>query len=98
MLRAEMARAGPSREPARQALRLAFQAAEEGRYMPVPRLHALIGFGTPARHRFWATGPGSRRRSSGRGENWTAAPGTATRREWLRFVSETEITGVEARG
>ena len=42
MLHAELARTGPSREPARQALRLAFQAQDEGRYLPVPRLHALI--------------------------------------------------------
>jgi hypothetical protein len=33
---------GPSREPARKALRLAFQAQDEGRYLTVPRLHALI--------------------------------------------------------
>jgi hypothetical protein len=42
MLHAELAGTGPSREPARQALRLAFQAQDEGRYLPVPRLHALI--------------------------------------------------------
>ena len=42
MLYAEMARTGPSREPARQALRLAYQAADEGRYVPMARLHALI--------------------------------------------------------
>jgi hypothetical protein len=42
MLHAEMARTGQAREPARQALRLAFQAQEEGRYIPDPRLHALI--------------------------------------------------------
>ena len=42
MLSAEMARTGPGREPARQALGLAFQAQEEGRYIPVARLHALI--------------------------------------------------------
>ena len=42
MLHAELARTGPSREPARHALRLAFQAQDEGRYLRVPRLHALI--------------------------------------------------------
>jgi transcriptional regulator with XRE-family HTH domain len=36
MLHAERARTGPSREPARQALRLAFQAQEESRYIPMP--------------------------------------------------------------
>lgn len=41
-LHAETARSGGSREPARQALHLARQAAEEARYLPVPQLHALI--------------------------------------------------------
>lgn len=41
-LRAETARSGGSREPARQSLHLARQAAEEARYQPVPQLHALI--------------------------------------------------------
>jgi transcriptional regulator with XRE-family HTH domain len=41
-LHAETARSGASREPARQALHLARQAAEEARYLPVPQLHALI--------------------------------------------------------
>src|SRR5258708_12841356 len=48
MLHAELARTGPSREPARQALRLAFQAQDEGRYLPVPRLHALIALRHPS--------------------------------------------------
>jgi transcriptional regulator with XRE-family HTH domain len=42
MLRAGVAEAGGSREPARQALLLARKAAEEARYEPVPQLHALI--------------------------------------------------------
>jgi transcriptional regulator with XRE-family HTH domain len=98
MLWAEMARTGPSREPARQALQLAFQAAEEGRYLPMPRLHTLIAL----RHASAASLLGDK-----------AAFGTAITRsrreldraprdnnppEWLRFVGETEITGVEARG
>lgn len=41
-LRAGVAEAGGSREPARQALLLAREAAEEARYEPVPQLHALI--------------------------------------------------------
>jgi transcriptional regulator with XRE-family HTH domain len=41
-VRAVIARAGGSREPARQALLLAREAAEEARYEPVPQLHALI--------------------------------------------------------
>jgi transcriptional regulator with XRE-family HTH domain len=98
MLYAEMARTGPGREPARQALRLAFQAQEEGRYIPVPRLHALIAL----RHASAASLLGDKaafqagitqaRRELDRGPRDNDPP------EWLRFVDETEITGVEARG
>ena len=98
MLYAEMARTGPSRGPARQALRLAFQAQEEGRYLPVPRLHALIAL----RHASAASLLGDKaafhagiiqaRRELDRGPRDNDPP------EWLRFVDETEITGVEARG
>ena len=98
MLYAELARTGPSREPARQALRLAFQAQEEGRYIPVPRLHALIAL----RHASAASLLGDKaafqaaisqaRRELDRGPRDGDPP------EWLRFVDETEITGVEARG
>ena len=98
MLWAEMARTGPSREPARQALQLAFQAAEEGRYLPMPRLHTLIAL----RHASAASLLGDKaafgaaitraRRELDR------APRDSDPPEWLRFVDETEITGVEARG
>ena len=98
MLYAEMARTGPSREPARQALRLAYQAADEGRYIPVPWLHALIAL----RHASAASLLGDNaafqaailqaRRELDRGPRDGDPP------EWLRFVSDTEITGVEARG
>ncbi|HUY46916.1 MAG TPA: helix-turn-helix domain-containing protein [Streptosporangiaceae bacterium] len=98
MLYAEMARTGPSREPARQALRLAYQAADGGRYIPMPRLHALIAL----RHASAASLLGDKaafqaaiiqaRRELDRGPRDSDPP------EWLRFVSETEITGVEARG
>jgi transcriptional regulator with XRE-family HTH domain len=98
MLYAEMARTGPSREPARQALRLAYQAADEGRYIPVPPLHALIAL----RHASAASllgdkaafqaAIGQARRELDRGPRDDDPP------QWLRFVSQTEITGVEARG
>jgi len=99
MLHAELARTGPSREPARQALRLAFQAQDEGRYLPVPRLHALIAL----RHGSAASLLGDRaafqgaiaqaRRELDRGGVRDGNPP-----QWLRFVDRTEITGVEARG
>jgi transcriptional regulator with XRE-family HTH domain len=98
MLHAELARTGPNREPARQALRLAFQAQDEGRYIPVPRLHALIAL----RHASAASLLGDRaafqkavtqaRRELDRGHEDEDPP------QWLRFVDRTEITGVEARG
>jgi len=98
MLSAEMARTGPSREPARQALRLAYQAADEGRYVPMARLHALIAL----RHASAASLLGDKaafqaaivhaRRELDRGPRDGDPP------EWLRFVDDTEITGVEARG
>ena len=88
----------PEPEPARQGLRLAFQAQEEGRYIPMPRLHALIAL----RHASAASLLGDRtafqaailqaRRELERGPRDGDPP------EWLRFVDETEITGVEARG
>jgi hypothetical protein len=98
MLQAELARTGPNREPARQALRLAFQAQEEGRYLPVPRLHALIAL----RHGSAASLLGDKaafqgaitqaRRELDRGPQDEDPP------EWLRFVDQAEVTGVEARG
>jgi hypothetical protein len=98
MLHAEMAHTGSSRESARQALRLAFQAQEEGRYIPIPRLHALIAL----RHASAASLLGDKaafqaaiiqaRRELDRDPRDDDPP------EWLRFVDETEITGVEAWG
>lgn len=98
LLYTEIAHTGPSREPARQALRLAFQAQEEGRYIPMPRLHALIAL----RHASAVSLLGDRaafraaitqaRRELDRGPRNDEPP------EWLGFVSQAEITGVEARG
>jgi DNA-binding XRE family transcriptional regulator len=98
MLHAEMARTGPSREPARQALRLAYQAADEGRYIPLAPLHTLIALrhasaasllGDKAAFR---TAIGQARRELDRGPRDGDPP------QWLRFVSETEITETEAAG
>ncbi len=98
MLYAEMAHTGASQEPARQALRLAFQAQEEGRYIPVARLHALIAL----RHASAASLLGDKaafqaaisqaRHELDRGPRDSDPP------EWVRFVDETEITGIEALG
>ena len=98
MLHAEMAKDGPSREPARQALQLAYQAADEGRYIPMPPLHALIAL----RHASAASllgdkaafqaAIGQARRELNRGPRDGDPP------QRLRFVSETEITETEATG
>ena len=98
MLHAEIARTGSSREPARQALRLAYQAADEGRYVPMAPLHALIAL----RHASAASllgdktafqaAIGQARRELDRGPRAGDPP------QWLRFVSETEITDAEATG
>lgn len=98
LLCAEMASASPGQELARQALRLAFQAQEEGRYLAVPELHVLIAL----RHASAAALLGDQtafraaisqaRRELDRGPRDGAPP------EWLRFVDEAEITAVEARG
>ena len=97
MLYAELAQTGPSREPA-EALRLAFPAQDEGRYLPVPRLHALIAL----RHASAASLLGDKaafqtaitqaRRELDRSPQDEKPP------EWLRFVDDAEIKGVEARG
>jgi tetratricopeptide (TPR) repeat protein len=98
MLHAEMARTVPGREPARQALRLAYQAADEGRYLPMPPLHALIAL----RHASAASllgdkaafqaAIGQARRELNRGPRDGDPP------QRLRFVSETEITETKAAG
>ena len=98
MLHAEMAKADPSRESARQALRLAYQAADEGRYVPMPPLHVLIAL----RHASAASllgdkaaflaAIGQARRELVRGPNDGDPP------QRLRFVGETEITEAEAAG
>jgi hypothetical protein len=93
-----MARTGPSRESARQALRLAFRAQEEGRYIPMARLHALIAL----RHASAASLLGDKAAFQAAitqaCHELDRGPSDSDPPEWLRFVDETEITGVEARG
>ena len=98
MLYAEMAGIVPSQGPARRALRLSFQAAEEGRYLPIPRLHALIALRRATAASLlgdkaaFQAGISHARREMDRGPHDDDPP------EWLRFVDEAEVTGVEARG
>jgi DNA-binding XRE family transcriptional regulator len=99
MLHAEMARTVHGRELARRALRLAYQAADEGRYIPMAPLHALIAL----RHASAASLLGDK-------AAFQSAIGQARRElsrcgsrdgdppQRLRFVSEAEITATEATG
>ncbi len=93
---AELARS--SQDSARRALRLALEAQEEGRYLPIPQMHTLIAL----RHACAASLLSDKeafqsaiaraRREMERGSRHDPPPG------WLRFVSESEITAQEARG
>jgi len=98
MLYAEMAHTGPSREPARKALRLAFQAQEEGRYIPMARLHALIAL----QHARAASLLGDKAAFQAAiiqaRHELDSGPRDSDPPEWLCSVDETEITGVEAMG
>ena len=95
-VRAELA--GVSRDSARRALRLALEAQEEGRYLPVPRLHAVIAL----RHAGVASLLGDKkafesaiaraRRELERGGRDEDPPG------WLRFIGDSEVSVAEARG
>jgi hypothetical protein len=98
MLHAEMARTGPSRKPARQALRLAFQAQEEGRYIPMPRLHALIALRHADAASLLGDKPAFQAAIIQAHRELDRSPRDGNPPEWLQFVGETEIIGVEARG
>jgi transcriptional regulator with XRE-family HTH domain len=99
-LRAAIARAGGSREPARQALLLAREAAEEGRYEPVPQLHALISARVAQAAALVGDKPAfdaaiSRaRRELDRHRRDIGMPVPA----WLRHVGHADITAAEAAG
>ena len=86
------------RDSARQALLLAFQAQEEGRYLPVPRLHALIALRHAAAVALlgdkaaFANAIATARRELDRETRQGDLPG------WQRRVSKTEITISEAAG
>ena len=89
--------ANERRSFAREGLRLALQAADQARHEPVPRLHALIAMrhanaasllGDEAAFRSAIT---RARRELDRGTR-------ADDPEWIQFVDETEITGLEAMG
>lgn len=97
MLSSYVARLSRNRGPAREGLRLAEQAAEEGRHQPLARLHTLVAL----RRANAASLLGDD------GEFWSAI--TCARRElergpgaadptWIMFVDETEVTVHEAMG
>jgi hypothetical protein len=100
MLRAGVAEAGGSREPARQALLLAREAAEEARYEPVPQLHALIAI----RHARAAALLGDKpvfdaAIARARRELERARPdGAGLVPAWLEHFGAAEVTAAEAAG
>jgi hypothetical protein len=98
MLHAELARAGQGREPARQALRLAFQAQDEGRYLPIPRLHALIALRHASAASLLGDNAAFQAAIARARSELDRGPRDGKPPEWLRFVDHAEITGVEARG
>jgi transcriptional regulator with XRE-family HTH domain len=98
MLHLELARTGPGREPARRALRLAFQAQDEGRYLPLPRLHALIALRNASATSLLGERAAFQKAVAQARLELDRGPGDEALPEWLRFVDRTEITGVEARG
>jgi len=98
MLHAELARTGPGRESACQALRLAFQAQEEGRYIPAPRLHALIALRQASAASLLGDKTAFQKALTQARLELDRGPEDDDPPEWLRFVDRTEIISVEARG
>ena len=95
---AEMACAGQSRELAQRALRLAFQAQEEGRYLAVPRLHALIALRHAAASALLGDRTAFQKAISQARRQLADGPRDENPASWLRFVDDTEITATEAAG
>ena len=98
MLYAEMARTGPSREPARQCAAAGLPGGGGG---PLPpgtpaacpdRAAAASAASLLGDKAAFQAGISQARREMDRGPHDDDPP------EWLRFVDEAEITGVEARG
>jgi transcriptional regulator with XRE-family HTH domain len=91
---------GEGREPARQALLLAREAADEGRYEPVPQLHALIAIHIAQaaallgdKPTFDAAVTRARRELDRRHlHGGLPLPG------WLRHVGSADVTAAEAAG
>jgi DNA-binding XRE family transcriptional regulator len=98
MLHAELAEAGPSRKPARRALRLAYQAADEGRYFPLPPLHALIALRHASAASLLSDKTAFQAGISQAKRELNRAGWDGDLPQRLRFVSETEITETEATG
>ncbi len=97
MLASYVARSGGSRGLAREGLRLANRAAEVARHDPMPRLHALIALRRANAVSILGDEPAFRSAiAHARDELDRGASGDDP--QWIRFVSEAEITGHEVRG
>jgi transcriptional regulator with XRE-family HTH domain len=97
MLSAFKARTGPNRGPAREAAALAERAAHEARYVPMPRLQALVALRRASAVSLLGDKAGFQtaitdaRRELDRGISGDDP-------EWIRFVDEFEVKGQEAMG
>jgi hypothetical protein len=97
LLASHMARMSKKTGAARDGLLLAYRAAVEARYEPLPRLQALIAL----RHAYAASVLGDKtafRSGIGRARRELDKGPRSDEPEWLRFVDEAEVTGHEAMG
>lgn len=98
-LRLTIAWQGGSREPARQALLLAREAADEGRYEPVPQLHALIAIRTAQAAALLSDKPGfDAAITRARRELDRQLTGSVPLPGWLRHAGHADVTAAEAAG
>lgn len=98
MLHADIAEVGPDHEPARRAVHLAVQAQEEGRYLPIPRLHVLIALCHASAAALLGDNTAFRAAITRARRELDRSPLDDDPPEWLRFVDDTEVIATEARG
>jgi transcriptional regulator with XRE-family HTH domain len=98
MLQAGLARTSARREPAREALHLAYQAQEEGRYLAMPQLHSLIALCHARAASLLGDKTAFQQAIAQAHHELDRGPQEENPPERLRFVDRTEISGVEARG
>jgi helix-turn-helix protein len=91
------ARARQQNEAAREGLLFAYQAAEQARYLPSPRLHTLIALQHANAASLLGDGPAFRAAIVRARRELDHGPRDDDP-EWVRFIDEAAITAGEARG